>query len=72
MNYNGRASSQLNRVDSLRCAVAATQAFDKRTLRGLDIAEVILTMAEKFSNWLNQEPGFVPVHEMTPVLATEE
>lgn len=55
MNGNGRATEQLNKVDALRCGVAALQSFDKRTLRGVDVGDVVVGIARKFEAYLDEE-----------------
>ncbi|MBI2858125.1 MAG: hypothetical protein HYX90_03505 [Chloroflexi bacterium] len=55
MNGNGRASAQLNRVDSLRCTTAALQSLDKRTIRGADLGQLVVDIARKFQAYLDEE-----------------
>ena len=37
----------------MRCSVATLQSFDKRTLRGRNIAELVIAIASSYEAWLN-------------------
>lgn len=69
MNYNGRTSNQLNKVDALRCAVATLQSFDKRTLRSKNIAELVLAIASSYEAWLNGSEDKLPEGARIPEAA---
>jgi len=58
--YNGRDSSQLNKIDSLRCAVATASAIDKRTLKGRNIGELVIAIASSYEAWLNGSGSEIP------------